>query len=161
MGDREEKSVRLPSPAELRLAIRLYLEHAYRRGAPASAKKFIPPDDADTRKWLLSDLAERTPPDAPLEAVRSFALRIGNDKYPYMKLRVSRPPNEPAFLFTVDCHDNVLRAAPGSPYYEPLQAMKRHNAVLAKKVVRAWEAAGLPTERRYLRNRIRQARRRQ
>ena len=139
--------------------MRLYLRHAYRQDVPETAKRFIPPPDVRPTEWLMSDLTERIPPDVPLETVRSIALRIGNDEYPHMKLRVSRPPNEPGFVFVVDCHDAVLHAKPGSSDYEPLQALKRHNAAVAERVVREWEAAELPTERRYLREKIRQARR--
>jgi hypothetical protein len=101
---------------------------------------------------------ERDPPDAPLEGVRSFALRLGNDKYPHMKLRLSRPPHEKAYLFTVDCHDTFLSAPAGSADYEALEGLKRHNAFVAEAIRLAWESSHLPTERIYLRKRITKAR---
>jgi len=157
MNEQAKEDVVLPSPEQIRQAVELYLQHAYSGQAPAAAERFLPPADFDPREWLMGDVAERAPDGATLEAVRSFALRIGNTMYPHMKLRICRPPKDSTFLFTVDSHDAVLRAAPGTPDYEPLQELKRHNAAVADAVVRAWEDADLPTERRYLRSRIRRA----
>ena len=106
----------------------------------------------------MGDVAERDPRDAPPANVRSFALRIGNARYPNMKLRLSRPPNAEAYLMMVDCHDAVLRAAADSPDHAALESLKRHNAAVAAAVHAAWDAAGLPTERTYLRQEIRRAR---
>jgi len=151
------EDVVLPPPEQIRRAVELYLQHAYDGTPPAATERFLPPADFEPCEWLMSDLAERAPDGAPLKAVRSFALRIGNTMYPHMKLRICRPPKDTAFLFTVDSHDAVLQAAPGTPDYEPLQELKRYNATIADAVVRAWEDEDLPTERRYLRSRIRRA----
>ena len=105
----------------------------------------------------MSPFIERDPPDAPLEGVRSFALRLGNEKYPHMKLRLSRPPRENVFLFSVDCHDTFLSAPVGSPDYDVLEGLKRHNAIVAEAIRLAWEQSRLPTERVYLRRKITQA----
>ena len=50
---------------------------------------------------------------------------------------------------------------PGSPDYQALEELKTANAEIARDVTTAWDAAGLPTERNYLRGKIRQARKRQ
>jgi len=149
----------LPTPEQFDRAIRAFLEQAYGAKAPAWTDRFLPPPGFNPAEWVMSGVAERTPPGATLEKTRSFALRIGNAGYPHMKLRISRLPNEPVFLFSVDNHDEFLRAEPDSPDYEPLQALKRSNAAIASAILRAWDAADLPTERRYLRQRIRQDRR--
>jgi len=157
MNEPRNEDVVLPAPEQIRRAIELYLQHAYEGAAPEAAERFLPPAGFVPREWLMSDVAERAPDGAPLEDVRSFALRIGNAIYPHMKLRICRPPKDSQFLFTVDSHDAVLQAPPESPDYEPLQELKRHNAAVADAVVRAWEDADLPTERQYLRSRIRRA----
>lgn len=148
----------LPTADEIRRAVALYLELAYRGESPASAGRLIPPERFEPNQWLMSDLAERDPANAPLANVRSFALRFGNWQYPHMKLRLSRPPNDNVFVFSVDAHDAFLDAPAGSPDRGPLEELKRNNAAIAATVLAAWDAAGLLTERNYLRQKIRQAR---
>lgn len=144
---------------QIRLAVRIYLDHAYGDQPPESAGKFIPPDGADPADWLMSDIAERSPADAPIEDVRSFALRIGNRLYPHMKLRLSRPPQKTVYLFSVDCHDAFLFAPAGSPDHEALEDLKRRNLEMAAAIGAAWEEVRLPTEHAYLREMIDEARR--
>lgn len=151
-------ATRLPLGEEIRLAVRLYLQEAYGPEVPERAARFLPPEPVDVGAWLMSDLLERDPSNAPLEAVRSFALRIGNSLYPNMKLRLSRPPRDSAFLFTVDSHDACLHAPPGSADHAMLEEVKRHNAEVANRIAAAWDRQGMPTERNYLRQKIRQAR---
>lgn len=158
MTDNAPVNARLPSGQEIRLAVEVYLRHAYGSQAPAATGRFIAPEPFDVARWLMSDVTERDPADAPLEAVRSFALRIGNSLYRNMKLRMSRPPRDPAFVFTVDSHDAFLDATPGTPDHKALEELKRHNAALADRIIADWDRRGLPTERNYLRQKIRQAR---
>lgn len=145
------------SPGQIRLAIELYLRHAY-DPLPAAVGRFVPPERFDPAAWLMTDVSERDPQDAPLAGVRSFALRMGNRAYPHMKLRLSRPPNAGGFLFTVDCHDAFLKAPSGGPDAEALEQLKALNARIAQSIRESWDAAGLPTETNYLQQKIRQAR---
>ena len=142
----------------IRQAVRIFIEHAYGPAGGQGLAKFIPPGDSPPDKWLMSDLAERTPGDAALEEVRSFALRIGNSEYPHMKLRLSRPPKRRVYLFSVDCHDAFLRAPTGSPDQQGLEELKLRNAELAAAIGAAWEQVSLPTEHSYLRDMVRGAR---
>ena len=148
-------AARTPSPQEVREAVRIYIENAYGPTPPARALQYLPPDGPfDVNAWLADDRAERTPPGAPIEQVRSFALRIGSAGYRHMKLRISRPGNRPLFVFTVDAHDSFLGVEPGSPDYEGIQALQAANAVVVSRITAAWEAAGLETERSLLRRAI-------
>lgn len=145
----------------IRRAIQVFLDHAYGEVPPNHALRFLPPEENhDIGGWLMGDLVERTPPDAPLEDVRSFALRIGCSHYRHMKMRISRPGTRPELVFTVDSHDIFLDASPGTPDYEGLQRLKRLNANMASRITEAWDSAGLKTERAYLREAIRTARKR-
>jgi len=148
----------LPSPEQLHRAVDLYLERAY-TARPKDLDGKLPHTD-DLAAFLMGRSVERDPGNAPLEQVRSFALRLGNDQYPHMKLRLSRPPRSEQFVFSVDAHDAFLHAPPESADYEPLEALKRHNAMLADTISTAWESAGLLTERSYLRQKIQEARER-
>lgn len=152
----------LPSLDEIRQAIDIYLSVAYEAGAPRppAIGKIVPDPAAELLTWIMSRATERDPDDAPLEQVRSFALRLGNQLYPNMKLRISRPPNVRDFLFSVDAHDAFLHVPPESPDYEPLEQLKRHNAQLVDAITARWDAQNLPTERNYLRRKILEARQR-
>ena len=150
----------MPSAAGIRRAIRLYLHYAYASAPPAHLARFMPPQNFKPHVWLMNAFIERDPPAAPLAEVRSFALRLGNEKYPHMKLRLSRPPREDFYLFSVDGHDTFLSAPMRSPDYEALEDLKRHNAIVAEAIRLAWEEARLPTERDYLRKKVAQAKKR-
>ena len=160
MGSSDEEPLKLPSAEDVRRAVRLYLANAYDGDVAELADRFLPSPDADMAEWLMSEVTERDPPDAPLDAVRIFSLRIGNKHYPNMKLRLSRPPDERALLFSVDSHDAFLRAPPGSPDFAALEDLKRGNAEIAAAIGRAWHDAGVLTERNWLREKIRQAKQR-
>jgi len=147
-------SISLPSADEIRRAVELYLAAAYGDDRPAAVDRLMPGEAFEPGSYLMSDRVERTPDSCGLREVRSFALRLGNRWYPHMKLRISRPPNERVYLFCVDCHDAMLQAPAGSPDGPALEQLKRHNASLAAAIDAAWDAAGLPTEKGFLRRKI-------
>lgn len=159
MSDRSEDPVPTISPEDLRLAVRLFCERAFEGSPPGRVTPLLPPeDDFDPTRWLMREPVERIPPRAEYEEVRSFSLRLGCDHYRHMKLRLSRPGRKPVLVFSVDAHDAFLEAPPGSPDYEGIQELKRRNAELSSSIQSAWDAAGLETERSYLRRKIHEAR---
>ena len=149
----------LPPAAALGDAIDIYLARAYPDGAGGEVcGKFTVPDDGELARWLIETVGEPEPADADIAAVRSIALRLGNAFYPNMKLRLTRPPGNELFLLMVDSHDVMLTARPGSPDHQALEELKTVNAALVADITAAWDLAALPTERNYLRDKIRQAR---
>ena len=152
----------LPPCEQILRAVDLYLEQAYATPRPDinSQRPRVDADDEAIAEFLMSRAIERDPGNAPLDQVRSFALRLGNEQYPHMKLRLSRPPRSEQFVFSVDAHDAFLHAPVDSLDYEPLEALKRYNAALADTITTAWESAALLTERSYLRQKIQEARER-
>lgn len=148
----------LPSPEQIFRAVEIYCGHAYPGGVPESVQALLPGADVDPATWLVGDTAECDPPDATIETLRSAAFRLGNFAYPHMKLRVSRPPNRAVFLLSVDSHDAVLQAKPGTSDYAMLQELKANNANVAEAILADWDAAELPTERRYLRDIVKKTR---
>ncbi len=151
----------LPRAEALQDAVDIYVSRAYPDGADERiSRKFTVPDDCDLAEWLIEAVGEPEPVDADIDSVRSIALRLGNAFYPNMKLRLTRPPGNDVFLLMVDSHDVMLAAPPGSPDYEALEELKSANAAIVGDITGAWDAAGLPTERNYLRDKIRQARKR-
>jgi len=150
----------LPSRQDIHKALNIYLDRAYGGDVPEDiARKFAIPDDCEPIRWLLEDVGEPAPADADVDTVRSVALRLGNAEYPNMKMRFTRPPGDRTFLLIVDSHDIMLKAPEGTPDHEALEELKSANAAIARDVTSAWDAAGLPTERNYLREKIRRARR--
>ncbi len=151
----------LPGAKVLADAIDMYLARAYPDGGcERITEKFTVPDDAALAGWLIESVGEPEPSGADIASVRSIALRLGNAFYPNMKLRLTRPPGNNPFVLMVDSHDVMLAAPSGSPDYQALEELKSANAALVGDITSAWDAAGLPTERNYLRDKIRQARNR-
>jgi len=148
----------LPTAGQIRMAIEKYLHVAYAGKTPESILELLPLEDFVPAQWLMSDSVERDPAGAPLPAVRSFAVRLGNSQYPNMKLRISLPPRDRVYLFSVDSHDGFLHASAGTPDHDALETLKVHNGHIASEVTAAWEAEGLMTERNYLRQKISQVR---
>ncbi len=161
MQDSDKNKLRLPTPDQLHCAIDIYLGHAYLGDFPETISGYLPDEgEFDVAAWIMGEMVERDPASAPLEIVRSAAFRLGNTFYPNMKFRISRPPNDTMFIFSVDCHDAILSAKKDSPDFAMLEELKAHNAKLAETILIDWEKAGLPTERNYLRFKIQQAKER-
>jgi hypothetical protein len=151
----------LPNAKALAQAIEMYLARAYPNGPAAGiAEKFSVPDDAELADWLMESVGEPEPAGADITSVRSIALRLGNAFYPNMKLRLTRPPGNNPFLLMADSHDVMLVVPESSPDYAAVEELKSANAALVSDITNAWDSAGLPTERNYLRDKIRQARKR-
>ncbi len=158
MQNPEKKPLTNPSASQIHQAVSLYLKHAYEGNPPESIADILPPEgEFDVSAWIMGEMVERDPAAAPLDIIRSAAFRFGNTYYPNMKFRISRPPNEQMFIFTVDSHDAVLAAKPGSADYAMLEELKAHNAKLADAIVSEWDKVSLPTERNFMRYKIEQA----
>ncbi len=157
---RPPSDISLPTTEQIRQAIDLYLAEAYACEIPPVVRDRLADEGIAPGDYLMSELVERTPNTVELSAVRTFAIRLGNSQYPNMKLRISRLPRRQAYLFIVDAHDEILNAPVGSPDHEPLEALKHHNAAVVQAICAAWDKAGLPTEKNFLREIIKQARNR-
>lgn len=157
----ENKGARpiLPSAEELLRAVTIYLRHAYPSDRVRAPDSLLPENGFDPAAYLMSEKAQRDPSSAPLDNVRSFSLRLGNWQYPHMKLRLSRPPNDDVFVFSVDAHDAFLFAPGGGGDAVALEELKKNNSLISSAIMNSWDADGLLTERNYLRRRIHQTRR--
>ncbi len=76
-------------------------------------------------------------------ASRQFSLRLGNARYPFMKVVLQEHLVEGEFFFEVDTHDQMF-ALDGEEGLR-FEALKRHNREVKEAVERAWDEAGLPT----------------
>jgi hypothetical protein len=139
----------------LRRAAEIYLEHAYPSGqAPEAVHRRMAWSTDSSPAELLSkppfERAGRVPgTQAPI-----YALRLGNSRYPHMKLQIQPWPNANGLMLSVNTHDQVagldLGASDGAAF-KHLQAENQH---LKEVIEQAWEAAGLPTFLQYLREYI-------
>jgi hypothetical protein len=163
MNKESNDTVKLPTPQEVRQGVEIYLQYAYEgSGPPEQIQPLLPPEgDFDVAEWLSGEMIERDPPQAGLDQIKTADVRLGNVVYPNMKFRLSRLPNEPTFVFSVDSHDAVLQAPAGSPDAAMLEELKAHNATVNAAILKAWDEAGLPTERNYLRRKLQEAKDRQ
>jgi hypothetical protein len=83
-----------------------------------------------------------------------YALRLGNARYPHMKLQVQPWPNEAGFMLSVNTHDQVAGLDLGAADAVAFRDLQSENQRLKEVIEQAWDEAGLPTFLRYLREYI-------
>jgi CheY-like chemotaxis protein len=125
---------------QLRRAIAVYGELVW-GGAMAPVE--LPGGDDDPLAPVLPLLADETLRTGD-QATRRFALRLGNPRYPFMKLVLQEYLVEGEFFLGVDTHDRMFDGASPQEQRE-LDALRRSNLELKSQVEAAWDAAGLPT----------------
>ena len=89
--------------------------------------------------------------DATPSPPAKYNLRLGNCFYPHMKLVVESTPDGLGYMFRADTHDKHIRPAPDSKEYAMFTELMANNQKLSEQIEAAWEAAGLPTFKQYLR----------
>jgi hypothetical protein len=147
----ETESVRIPLES-LQRAVAIYLTHAYPAGSiPVSVRKRVEwPADADVQNLLVRPPFERA--NRPGEGVPAiFALRLGNHRYPHMKLQIQAWSTPEGYLLSVNTHDQALSlnaAGSDADAYHDLQA---ENQRLKELIESSWQEDGLPTFLSFLR----------
>ncbi|MDO9016815.1 MAG: hypothetical protein Q8S73_00480 [Deltaproteobacteria bacterium] len=134
-----------PPPDAVHRAIETYLGLAYPAGPPPRAAS-------------LAD-AVRLSPGGSLDDCTAFerdgdarfALRLGNQAYPHMKLVIERLPGRDAWFFRADTHDQHVTIDPSDPDHPAFQELMARNRALAAAIESAWELDGLDTFRAFLR----------
>jgi len=139
----------------LRRAVDVYLGIAYPSGEwpDAVRRRLVWQPDADASTLLTRAPFERAGKEGTTGA-SIFALRLGNARYPHMKLQIQPWPNPAGFLLSVNTHDQVLSIDPNSPEAPALRALQAENQRLKEAIELAWDQGGLPTFLRYLRDYI-------
>jgi hypothetical protein len=139
----------------LRRSAEIYLALAY----PSSV---IPSAVAHRMIWAGGDNTEELlngPPferagKAPGRATPIYALRLGNYRYPHMKLQIQPWPNDAGFMLSVNSHDQVTSLDLEAADAQAFQELQVENQRLKEAIELAWEKAGLPTFLHYLRDYI-------
>jgi CheY-like chemotaxis protein len=131
------------TPAHVRRAVEIYCAHAW------------PAERPERPTFDLGRLAEpatiegllgmfEVPQRAGGSTCAHYALRLGNWRYPFMKLALQEYLVHGEYFFSVDTHDD-LKITPDMPDYQGWQEVRRVNRELKLRIERGWEEADLPT----------------
>ncbi len=139
----------------LRRAAALYLELAYPAGVIPEVvrRRLAGNEDCSTSELLARPPFERTDA-APGRQTPIYALRLGNHRYPHMKLQIQPWPNDAGFMLSVNTHDQVTGVHLGEGDARAFRELQDENQRLKETIERSWDEAGLPTFLRYLRDYI-------
>lgn len=139
----------------LRHAVEIYLSLAYPTGnLPDVVRRRLEwPAGVDSVTLLSNPPFERGNRPAS-GSTQVFALRLGNARYPHMKLQVQPWPNAEGFLLSVNTHDQVLALDANSPDLDVFRQLQTENQRLKEGIEQAWDHCGLPIFLRYLREYI-------
>lgn len=136
------------TPALLRRAVGVYAEEAYPAGVPSRVK--IPAglepgnvNGSGSTEAMLASFVDESNHDAAGVNVR-WVLRLGNERYPFMKLVLQEYMLEGEFVFAVDTHD-AMEIRPNFPDYEQWQALKSFNAALRARIETRWREMRIDT----------------
>jgi hypothetical protein len=139
----------------LRTAVESYLKIAYPSGMIPDIirRRLVWPEGLPPEALLTRPPFERAG-KMPGSQSPIYALRLGNHRYPHMKLQLQPWANEAGFMLSVNTHDQVagLDLATDAEAFRDLQ---RENQRLKELIEQNWDEIGLPTFLRYLRDYIR------
>jgi len=140
----------------LSTAVAAYLSIAYGDGEPSEAVRLRAdlPGGLRGADLLADERFERVPPDVPVDQAERINLRLGNDRYPHMKLGIDRVSNSSRYVLVVDTHDKHFAAMVQDGERSQYRDLLAHNARVQQQIERAWTEAELPTFERYLRSRL-------
>lgn len=141
----------LLQPADLRRAADLYLEIAYPSMAiPDAVRRRLAWSEAEDVAVLLTNPPFERANKPGGEPV--FALRLGNLRYPHMKLQIQPWATPNGYMLSVNTHDQIIGLDPKAPDADAFRSLQAENSRLKEAIESAWDAAGLPTFPRYLRD---------
>jgi len=136
----------------IRRAIAIYLDIAYPgvELPPAVRRRLDWPPDLDMSRLIRTPPFERvgrTPDDQPI-----YGLRLGNVRYPHMKLQLQPWDAKDGFLLSVNTHDHALALDPNGPDAAAFRQLQAENHRLKLAIEQVWDENELPTFPRYLRD---------
>jgi CheY-like chemotaxis protein len=130
------------TPAHVRRALDVYLAAAWPRGAGATQTQALEALRAVVTLEELFQHFERI--EGGGGGLKRYALRLGNNRYPFMKFIVQEHLVNGEYFFSIDTHDN-LDIRPDNPDYAEWEKLKAYNRALKARIESEWESAGLPT----------------
>ncbi len=139
----------------LRQAAGIYLELAYPSGpVPDAVRRRLQWGEDRSPSELLGGPPFERAGKAPGRQSSIWALRLGNHRYPHMKLQIQPWPNEAGFMLSVNTHDQVAGVNLSEVDAQAFRDLQSENQRLKELIEKAWDDAGLPTFLRYLRDYI-------
>ena len=137
-----------PGSSQVWQAINTYLRHAYDPAKPLPATVQTRVDVLrSTCGDLFATPAFEKDPATPNER---FCLRLGNRRFPHMKLVVDCRTGERC-IFRADAHDAHCRPKEGSPEMSQYLDLVDFNRSVTTAIDAAWAEEGLPTFKTFLR----------
>lgn len=138
------------STALLRKAVAAYMSLAWQDATPSARVAELSalaglPDDADPEQILAWDGFER---EGANGSTRRVQLRLGNFRYPHMKLSLERLRESGQWIFSIDTHDRHL---PVEAVSDSLRKIQKFNEELKIRIEEKWAELGLDTARERLR----------
>jgi hypothetical protein len=139
----------------LRSAVEIYLRHAYPLGEIPEVirRRLVWSEEAAAETILTRPPFERAG-KMPGQETPIYALRLGNLRYPHMKLQIQPWENEAGFMLSVNAHDQVAGLDVGAADAHAFRELQAENQRLKEAIEQAWDDEGLPTFLRYLREYI-------
>jgi len=130
------------TPAHVRRAVDIFVQCAWPPGCAGEPhRRSSDLEGADTMPELFERF-QRVRDEA--DGFRRYTLRIGNQRYPFMKFVIQEYLVNEEFFFSVDTHDDLdVRA--DSPDFQGWQHLKAFNRELKDRIECAWREEGLPT----------------
>ncbi|MEM9801117.1 MAG: response regulator [Planctomycetota bacterium] len=131
------------TPSHVKQAAAIYVDLAWPRGAtgrPLEKQRAV--EAASTLEELAGIFDETSPADG--EGRRRYSLRLGNDRYPWMKFVIQEYLVTGEFFFSVDTHDD-MRIDPETPDYDAWCELRTFNGDLKRQIEARWAEAELPT----------------
>ncbi|MGH7149144.1 MAG: response regulator [Planctomycetota bacterium] len=129
------------TPAHFARALEIYLRLAHPGGPPPRLRI---PDlrSAHDAQSALARFEDET--RAAGNRARRYVLRLGNARYPFMKLVVHEHLLAGEFTFAVDTHDE-MEVKPTYPDYDAWVRLRDFNRELKERIEEAWNREGIPT----------------
>ena len=97
----------------------------------------------DLADVLSHDLFERVVSEEDENVVECYAVRLGNEKYPHMKLALRRRTGGDYHL-VVEPHDQHFEVESTDPDAPKAQELREHNRRLKERIESLWREADLP-----------------
>ncbi len=133
------------SPALFRTAYELYVERAWPEGR-GKPRVQVDLDAMKTSADVLAAFTQETRPNPGGAECRHFVLRLGNHRYPHMKIALMEFVEHDEFIWSVDTHDRTP-VDPDSSEWPAWQELRLNNLKLKARIEAAWRKHGVPTAR--------------
>jgi CheY-like chemotaxis protein len=130
------------TPAHVRRALDIYLVRAWPEGCGSTPTVTL--EDLEGLNDLESLFGSFERVQGGGGGLKRYALRLGNQRYPFMKFIVQEHLVNGEYFFSVDTHDN-LDIRPDNPDYAEWESLKTFNRGLKTEIETSWDQAGLPT----------------